>query len=385
MSEPVLAVIDAQFQHRVIGRLQRLVEHESPSGDIPALQGFVGLLKSTWEDLGIAVTVRETPGGPVLVGDLPGRGWGVGLAPILLIGHSDTVWPMSTLGSRMRWSHDEQGVIWGPGVFDMKSGLVIIEFVIECLRGAGSGHPPLRIFVAPDEETGSTHSRVMLEEAAIGCSSAVGFESPHPDGRLKIGRFGSTRLRVRVTGREAHAALDAERGISAIDELVDQLLVIRSMVAAATDPEHLVLLNVGSVEAPGKTNVVSSQACAQIGLRFARKDEEDVLVPALLNLAPIRLGAGVEVVIESHRPAWSPHPRDTELGARLLPGQVPGSPARGAADTNAMAGLDIAAVDGLGARGAGAHALEERIVAASLWDRISSLVEAFGDEKRWAA
>ncbi|QIG39500.1 M20 family metallopeptidase [Microbacterium sp. 4R-513] len=363
-------------------RLEELVRCETPSGDIDALERFAGLLESRWSDLGVRSVRTGTAGGPVLVGDLPGRGWGERLAPVLLITHADTVWPVGTLESRVRWRR-EDGLVRGPGIFDMKSGIVIIETVVGLLAAAGQPHPPLRIFVAPDEETGSAHSAPLLQEAAVGCAAGLGFESPHPDGAPKVGRFGSMRLRISVTGRAAHAALDPGLGISAIDELVDQLLVVRRLVEPYATGDQPVLLNVGRVEAEGKTNVVSARAVAEIGLRFARQDQEDDLLPRITGLHPVRHGAMVDIEVLSHRPPWASEPRDAALAARLFGGDA-GRPARGSADTNMLAGSGLPLVDGLGARGAGAHADREHIVEESLWERVALLHHAFTDEHAWS-
>jgi glutamate carboxypeptidase len=269
-------------------------------------------------------------------------------------------------------------VIHGPGAYDMKSGLVVIETAISMLHELGLPYRPLRVVVAADEEVGSPTATAVVTEAAQGVVAALGFESPHPDGALKVGRRGSTRIRISVTGREAHAALDPAKGASAIDELIDQLLRVRGIVDAVPGE---VLCNVGTISGGGKTNVVPAAAAAEIGLRFVDGDTEGVVLDALSSLAPIRPGAEVDVAILSRRPAWAPPSGpdallDLARAAAATVGQtVDGRPAAGAADTNTTGALGIPTLDGLGPRGAGAHARHEHVLVTSLPQR-AALVTA---------
>src|SRR5690606_21081312 len=118
---------------------------------------------------------------------------------------------------------------------------------------------------------------------------------------LKTGRRGSTRVRVRVTGREAHAAIDPGKGVSAIDELLDQLAAIR----AAVPSDGSTLLNIGRLQGGTRANVVAGEAMAELGLRFTEPDVEREVLGGLRRLAPVREGAKVEVDLLSHRPAWA--------------------------------------------------------------------------------
>ena len=364
-------------------RVRELVTYETPSGDAEAITQFTELLAVRWRDWGVITRQIETPVGPVLIGEVEGSGWGRSCDPILLVGHSDTVWPKGTLNSALPWS-TESGIIRGPGVYDMKSGLVVIESVVQVLVTERHAHPPLRIFVAPDEETGSTHTAAILHKVVEGCSAALGFESPHPDGALKVGRFGSTRVRISVKGRAAHAALDPESGISAIDELIDQLVRVRGLVERApASPLGSVLCNVGSFHADGRANVVADSAVAELGLRFPTRMQEIDLLAGILAPQSIRGGAEATAITLSHRPSWTARQRDLDLAAVLMPDRPPGRPARGAADTNMLGSLALPVVDGLGPQGGGAHALTEHIVEADLLTRINELVSALSNAAHW--
>ncbi len=358
----------------ILSRLQHLVSLETPSGGGESLDRFAKDLASSFTSLGASnVTLTPTSAGSHLVADFPGR---AGERPLLLIGHSDTVWPVGTLDSTVSWTVNGD-VVTGPGVFDMKCGLVIIEAALAALRDAGVTHRPVRIVVSADEEVGSPTSREVLLDAAQGIEAALGFESPHPDGALKMGRLGSTRVRLSVVGLEAHAALDPEKGVSAIDELVDQLLAVRRLVASSNDRgDGTVLLNVGAITGGGRANVVSSNAEALLGFRFENPEVERRVLGDLEQLRPFRSGASVSSEVLTHRPSWQASPADHALLARVgaiaaaRDLQVSGRPAAGAADTNFVGAMGIPTLDGFGARGGGAHAPTEHILFSSLIERV---------------
>ena len=366
---------------------------ETPTGASAAITAFADALAARYEGLGGTVVLHRTPGGPHVVADFPGRGSGAGAAPVLLIGHSDTVWPVGTLAGVVPWTTDGSRIT-GPGVYDMKSGLVVMEEALELLRARDAtgavDHVPVRIIVTADEEIGSPTSGALLLATAEGCSAAIGFESPHPDGDLKVGRLGSTRLELAVSGVPAHAALDPEKGVSATEEIIDQLLRVRDIAARATTragerPGTRVLYNLGSITAPGLANVVADEAAAVLGFRFSDPDIEGEVLDEIEALAPIRPRAEVTITRLSYRPAWKPRDADQVLAALISgcdsrlddnrSGRSPlgAAPAAGAADTNLLGASALGVVDGFGPRGGGAHARSEHIIVDSLWERIRLL------------
>ena len=298
--------------------------------------------------------------------------------PLLLIGHTDTVWPVGTLEHDLPWSH-EGDVVRGPGAYDMKAGIVVMLSTLSRLRDI----PParrraVRIVLVCDEEIGSPESTPHLRKWAKGTAGAIGFESPHSDGALKVGRRGSTRLRISVHGRAAHAALDPEHGISAVDELVDQLLRVREITSDPALPGP-VLCNVGTISGGTRANVVPAYAAAEVGLRFTDSLTESPVLAALTALHPVREGARVVVEVLSSRPAWAPSAADETLlaqvaeAARGIGQQLTGRPAAGAGDTNLLGSLGMPTVDGFGPRGGGAHARDEHFLLSSVHERIDLL------------
>lgn len=357
-------------------RLERLVRIESPSFDAPASERMADVLAEWWDAAGASVRIERTEAGANLIAELNGVG-----DPLLLVGHSDTVWPHDSIETTVPWSVDGD-TVRGPGVYDMKSGLLVMVAAIERLRNRR--HRSVRAVIVCDEEVGSPTTQALLRACADGVAGAIGFESPHPDGALKVGRRGSTRVRLAVRGRASHAALDPGSGVSAIDELVDQLVAVRGIVTDAALSSE-VLCNVGTITGGGRANVVPAQAEAEIGLRFLDAPTEESVLAALHALALVRDGAKVETQLLSHRPAWSPSSADEEILAliatagRGVDQTISGRPAAGAGDTNLLGSLGIPTVDGFGPRGGGAHAVTEHVSLASLGERIDLLEAVLAD------
>ncbi|WP_133725910.1 M20/M25/M40 family metallo-hydrolase [Nesterenkonia aurantiaca] len=363
---------------RTLELLERMVLTESPTGDAAGVSAVADQVRELFAEHHAEVSVREGEWGTHLVMDIPGAGASRDAAPVLFIGHSDTVWPEGTLAEMP--FRIEDGIAYGPGIFDMKSGLLIMHQGLSVSAELGSSRPPVRVIVVGDEEIGSPSSRELLLASAEGVSAVLGFESPHPGGALKMGRLGSTRLRLEITGRASHAALDPDGGVNAIEELVDQILALRKIVGSAQEAAPGdVLCNVGTIAGGGKTNVVPAAASVEVGLRFRTPDVENQVLASIRDLAPVRPDAQLQVHTLSQRPAWQADAADEELLAAVeaaaqdagLPA-VGGHPAAGAGDTNFL-GSDLPTLDGLGPDGAGAHADHEQVRLESIPERIALL------------
>lgn len=368
-----------------LARLEDLVRIESPSLDRAQSLRIADALAAGFEAVGGRVTAHDFEGGRHLLVEVPGgeehrpRGSSADHdpdAPLLLVGHSDTVWATGTLETALPWSRDAT-TVRGPGVFDMKSGLVVMEAALA--RVPAERRRPVRILVTADEEVGSPDGRTLIPHALDGVRGALGFESPHPDGALKVGRRGSTRVALRVRGVEAHAALDPDRGVSAIQELLDQLADVRSLVEDVGRSGPEVLLNIGTIAGGTRANVTAGFASAELGLRFQDTTSERVVLSALVDPTPHDPRATVMTEVLSHRPAWAPDEGDRALlaevtgAAHSLGEDLAGRVAAGASDLNQVGARGVAAVDGLGPRGGGAHAVTEHVDIASLGGRIDLL------------
>lgn len=363
-----------EFRPTAAARLRELVELESPSGDVAKLDAMRDSLRARWEALGLDVRIEGGGAGDHLVASSPTSGratasGGPTRGYLLFVGHYDTVWPVGEL-SRQPFAIDGDRAR-GPGTFDMKAGLVAFEVAQLVLQrvGAVPAHE-YRLVCIADEEVSSVDGRRVVLEEARGAAAVFGLEPPHPDGGFKSGRRGVARVLLTVTGREAHSGLDAAAGVSAIDELVDQIVLLRQALPEAEDAG----CNVGRISGGSRANVIAGEAQAELGLRFATRATERALFDAVESLVPLRDGATIERRVLAHRPAWEPA-ADTWLADHVLAASAALGhatnvrPANGAGDTNFTGSAGIPTLDGLGPRGAGAHARGEYVELSSMLQR----------------
>ena len=354
----------------VLDTLRTLVEMESPSGDYDALARVAAQMRTMLEAVGL--TARDLAGGH-LRADWSSSNQ-VGHNHVLVLGHLDTVWPVGQL-TKMPFVVDQE-TAKGPGVFDMKGGLVSLVLALRIAQRSGRRPSmPIRVLLVADEEVGSPDGQLAVAANAKRASIVLGLEPPLPGGDLKIGRHGVARLRLGVHGVEAHSGLDRDTGVSAVDELVRQLDRLRGFA-----DDHNLAVNIGRVAGGTGANVIAGSAEAEISLRYANADEERRLFAYFRGIQPIASGAGVEVDVLSRRPAWEPAPHsplaEHVLTVAARSGSAVGTGiAGGAGDTNLTGSMGIPTIDGLGPCGSGAHALTETVELASIHARAHLLAE----------
>lgn len=358
----------------MVETLRLLVEHESPSRDKPALDALARVLAGRLEAIGGEVeSVPNDHGGEHVIARFAGRG-GPGLAPSVLLGHYDTVWPRGTL-SRIPF-RVEDGRASGPGTLDMKASLVMAEFALAALRefGGGAEHPVV-LLLTSDEEIGSPHSRLLIEAEARSSRFVLVLEPPLPGGELKTARKGVGRYDVEIRGRAAHAGVEPEKGVSAIEELAHLILTLHQL----TDLERGTTVNVGVVEGGTQANVVAAEARARVDLRVTTPEEEQRVEEAIRSLRPRHPEARITIAGGMNRPPMVRSPdvvrlfeRARSIGRTMALDLGEGSTG-GGSDGNFTAALGIPTLDGLGARGAGAHADHEHIWIDSMVERAALL------------
>ncbi len=358
---------------RVLERVRRYVERESPSGDVERAVALAELIGAELADAGARVELEEAPGwGRHVRAELAGAEQE--LEPVLVLGHLDTVFPVGTLAGRP--FRVVEGRVEGPGVFDMKSGVAAVVEALARLKEAGSRpRRPVRVLVTCDEEVGSPTSRPLIEALARGSAAVLVPEPSLPGGAAKTSRKGVAVYALRVYGRASHAGVDPERGVSAIAELAEQ---IRAALRLA-DPAVGTTVNVGTVRGGTASNVVAAEAHAEVDVRFGTLAEGERVDAALRGLRERLPGARLELEGGINRPPLERTPGVValyETARRLASGlgfELGEGSTGGGSDGCFTAALGVPTLDGLGVQGNGAHAVDEHIVLADLLRRVDLL------------
>lgn len=286
---------------------------------------------------------------------------------VLLLGHFDTVWPVGQL-ARMP-IREVEGRLHGPGIYDMKGGIGIGLLALRALAATGRlEERRVTMLLTADEERGSTTSRGLIEDEARRSGAVLVLEPGLPGGGVKTGRKGCAEFDVRIQGVAAHAGIDPSRGASAIDELAAQIAAI----GALRDPARGVTLNVGVVEGGSRPNVVADSARAVVDVRAKTMADARRLEEAMQALRPTIAGTVVEVSGGFNRPPFERTPAVARLyeAARAIAAELGRElgegPTGGGSDGNFTGALGVPTLDGLGAVGDGAHALDEHLLTADL-------------------
>ncbi|HSE50516.1 MAG TPA: M20 family metallopeptidase [Terriglobales bacterium] len=356
----------ARAQPRMVGTIKTLVETESPSSSKPAVDALVQHLAKEFRAVGGKVTLHPQRkfGDHLQVEFAAGKNGNANAKPILLLGHTDTVWDVGTL--KVMPFQVQKGRLWGPGVYDMKTGIAQMLYAIGALREVAGGLPrPVTVFLVSDEEVGSDTSRKLTETLAKKSAAVLVCEpSQGAQGALKTWRKGVGEYTLKVRGRAAHAGVDFTQGDSAILELARQLLD----VAAFTDLERGLTVNPGVIRGGTRTNVIAAEAVAEIDVRIKKLDDAEAVEQKFRGLKPKNRNCRLEITGGMNRP-----PMERSEGvARLfelarqagdaLRLEVREAGTGGGSDGNFTAALGIPTLDGLGAVGEGAHASNESVL-----------------------
>jgi glutamate carboxypeptidase len=342
--------------------LNKLVHAESPSSDPGAQEQSMALLADGLAD--VDYEVRRLPG-EISAGQLLAipQSRPRGRPYQLLLGHSDTVWPLNTICEIPVVITDNK--LLGPGAFDMKAGLANIVYALRALRDLALD-PPVTpvVLITSDEEIGSPDSRSIIERLARRADRALVLEPALGiSGRIKTARKGTGSFRITAEGRAAHAGLEPEEGASAILEMSH---VIQHLFAL-NDPSRGVTVNVGTVGGGLRSNVVAPESHAEVDVRVLTQEDAKHVDAALNGLQPAIEGVTLRVSGGFERPPMEKTRRNRTIWhlCRKLGGEIglelEEGTAGGASDGN-YASQFCATLDGLGAVGHGAHAHHEHIL-----------------------
>lgn len=344
--------------------LRAFVEIESPSDDKTSTDRFASFLGSFLPgrlNCRLEQLADERFGNHVRMEIGPSGGG----KPIVILGHFDTVWPLGTLATMPFRVTD--GRAFGPGAFDMKSGLVIGLEALSALERLGELSVPVVFLFTSDEEVGSVSSRPYIEEEARRSRATLVLE-PAAGRSLKTSRKGVGFFHVQVEGIAAHAGSNPELGVSAIEELARLILDLQAL----NDPETGTTVNVGVISGGTRPNVVPAGAAAHVDLRVRTLGEAQRLEASILGLRPHNPKTRVRVTGGINRPPMErtagvasmyeiAKKAGADIGLAVTEAAVGGG-----SDANFVTPLGVPVMDGLGAVGDGAHALNEHILLESL-------------------
>ena len=363
-------------QKQIVALIREMVECESPSDDPAAVNRFVDLLGDVAPSF---ARVKTVPGGRfgrhlLCAFDLFGK---KKAGQILALGHSDTVWPLGTLAS-MPFRHKD-GRLWGPGALDMKAGIAFFICAMRILRDleVPVAHKVV-MQINSDEEVGSESSRALTEKNAQRSKAVLVLEPASGlDGKLKTARKGIGDYTVTVRGKATHSGLDFAGGASAILELARQL----EKIAGFTDLRRGITVNPGVISGGTRVNVVAAEARAEVDMRIPRMKDAAALDRKFRALRPVDRRCTIEVSGGMNRPPLERSPAIAQLFrkarklAREMGVALDESMVGGGSDGNFTAALGVPTLDGLGAVGEGAHALNESILIDRIPDRTALLAK----------
>jgi glutamate carboxypeptidase len=341
----------------LVADLEALVTCESPSRDLNLLTQHAELLARMMERLlGSRPTLIESPVGPHIH-------WVGGPDPrVLILGHHDTVHPAGTL-ARLPFTTDG-GIGRGPGVFDMKAGIVQALHAVAAL--ADTSH--IEILLSADEEIGSRASRALIEERARACGAVLVLEPSADGGALKVGRKGTGTFELTIEGRASHAGLEPEKGINSLVELAHLI----PQIVSIADPARGTTVTPTLASSGTADNVVPARTTMSVDVRVAVPEEKPRVEEAFAQLQTSLEGSRLTMSGGIGRPPMHESAASelfalaenvaAKVGIAGLQGVVVG----GGSDGNFTAAVGVQTLDGLGAVGGGAHGDDEHVVLSTM-------------------
>jgi len=361
-------------QGEMVHLLKQLVMLESPTGDKKAVDACAAFVARELKRVGCRVTLhpQKEIGDLVVAEFAPGRVKDAD-DEMLVLGHIDTVWPLGKLAKMPFYVQGSR--LYGPGVLDMKAGIVMLLSALRCLHGLNL-KPQKRIIVVVNsaEETGHAAATELIRRHARKASLVLCLEPALPGGALKLERKGRLVVRLDVRGRSAHGG-SPEKGVSAIEELVTQIARFKRLRTGETT------VNVGLMGGGEKPNVVAESAWAVLDIRFWKAADRDRVLKILREAVPTLRGSRLKVTVESTTPPLEKTKASERLFVRAqeiaagLGLTLKGGKTGGGSDASIAAGLGIPALDGLGPDGDGLHAEHEHLLIPSLVERTALLTQ----------
>lgn len=344
----------------MLALLEDLVNIDSGSFDKPGVARVFRRLEAFFASQGLAVTSHAVDGVEAAISVTVNAGSPIG-RPVLLMGHCDTVFPVGEAARRP--FRVENGRAYGPGVADMKSGLVMNAFLLAALAHSGEAAPEVTALFTCDEEIGSPLSKSVIEVFAKHAGFVFNAEPGRPSGNVVTGRKGGVFFDVEIEGKAAHSGANFAEGISAISELAHKVVALDAL----TELDQGVTVNVGLVSGGLSVNTSAPSAKAAIDLRIFNLEQRESLVGRIRCICDqsfIR-GTRAQLQITGEFRPFVPTPQSqqlfalyqAELGA--LGHQAEGEFSGGCADSGVTSSLGAITLCGTGPVGGKFHTTDE--------------------------
>jgi len=360
----------------MLNLLKEVVHLESPSLDKKAVDRCSHFIIKEFRNIGTKIIrYPQKDIGDLYTVQYPALKSKLKKGSILVLTHIDTVWPVGRIQNMPFYLSGQD--IFGPGVLDMKAGLVMALYALKTLRELNiEPRKNIIIFINSAEEIGNEAAYEVIQKLARKSEYVLCLEPSLPGGRLKTQRKGRLVIRLDVTGKAAHAG-SPEKGINAIEELMDQLRSLKKLGRTKGTT-----LSTGLISGGEKANIVAEKSSATMDTRFWTNMHKQKILNALRQLKPVRPGAKIRYTIESSTPPME----KTEASMKLLSliREIAGASFKmsleegktgGGSDASIASSLGIATIDGLGPDGEGIHAENEHLVLPSLIQRTALLTE----------
>jgi glutamate carboxypeptidase len=361
-------------QGEMVHLLKQIVALESPTNDKKAVDACVSFVARELKKTGCKVTAfpQKDVGDLTVAEFIPSRLKDAD-DEILVLTHADTVWPVGKIVQMPFYVQGNR--LYGPGVLDMKAGLVMAISALRALHSLNvKPQKRITLFVNSAEETGHAAAHELIRKLARKASVVLCLEPALPGGALKLERKGRLVVRLDVRGRSAHGGTP-EKGTSAIEELVAQLSRLKRLRTGETT------VNIGCIGGGEKANVVADHAWALLDIRFWKASDRERILRILRDAVPTLRGAHLKVSVESSTPPMEKTKASERLFvqaqgiAQGLGLALKGGKTGGGSDASIAAGLGIPTLDGLGPDGEGLHAQHEHLLLPSLIERTALLTE----------
>jgi glutamate carboxypeptidase len=359
-------------QGKMVNVLKELVRLESPTGDRKAVNTASATVVDELRKIGARVVrLPQKDIGDLHIVEYPGRPHPDLSDQILILTHIDTVWPVGKIQTMPFYLAGDK--IFGPGVLDMKAGLVMVLFALKTLYELNL-RPAKKIvlFINSAEEIGHKESHDEIVKLARRSDLCLCFEPALPGGALKLERKGRMVVRLEAQGKAAHGGTP-EKGVNAIEELLRQIQRLDRLKKYETT------VNVGVMGGGSKANIVAEHAWVILDIRFWTNDDKERIKSYFRDLKPIRSGARLKHSVESLTPPMEKTKASEELFqearriAKTLGQRLRGGKSGGGSDASIAANLGVPTLDGLGPDGDGIHAEHEHLLLSSFVERTALL------------